>query len=189
MSGTTSLKSIVRIAHAAATFALIALALAPPVHAQTQTAVEYYYAGWNHYFVTSFPDEIAALDGGAFGGLWKRTGETFNVWSAPTASSSPTCRFFSTAFDPRSSHFYTPFADECAIVKTNPGWQFESIAFYVQIATDWGTDNAYCPTGTQPLYRLYNNGQGGAPNHRYTTSVTTFNQMIAQGWSYEGQGD
>jgi hypothetical protein len=177
-------------AHAPAWLAFAALlALVPPAHAQTQTAVEYYYAGWNHYFVTSFPDEIDALDGGAFGGLWKRTGEVFNVWSAPTGSSSPTCRFFSTAFDPRSSHFYTPFADECAILKTNPGWQFESVAFHVQIPADFDTDNAHCPTGTQTLYRLYNNGEGGAPNHRYTTSVATFNQMIAQGWSYEGQGN
>src|SRR5262245_3116095 len=45
--------------------------------AQMQVAVEYHYAAWDYYFVTSFPDEIAFLDGGAFGGNWKRTGQTF----------------------------------------------------------------------------------------------------------------
>ena len=51
--------------------ALLAAAVfaAPQIaSAQIQTAVEYYYAAWDYYFVTSFPDEIAILDGG----LWRR---------------------------------------------------------------------------------------------------------------------
>src|SRR6516164_425430 len=90
----------------------IGLAFAGWATAQTQTAVEYYYADWNFYFVTAFPDEIAALDGGAFGGAWKRTGQTFDVWPDLTGDAVPTCRFFSVVFAPRSSHFYTPYADE-----------------------------------------------------------------------------
>jgi hypothetical protein len=39
-----------------------------------------------------------------------------------------------------------------------------------------------------PVYRLYNNGQGGAPNHRYTIDLTVRAQMIAQGWVPEGRG-
>ena len=156
---------------------------------QTQAAVEYYYAAWNYYFVTSFPDEIAALDAGAFGGLWQRTGETFNVWSVQTGLASPTCRFFSTAFAPKSSHFYTPFPIECAAVKNNPSWLFESIAFYIQIPIGYGTGNGSCPQGTNALYRLYNNGMGGAPNHRYTTNLAIFNTMLAQGWLFEGEAN
>jgi hypothetical protein len=30
---------------------------------------------------------------------------------------------------------------------------------------------------------------GGAPNHRYTTSLTILNQMIAAGWAFEGNGN
>jgi hypothetical protein len=30
---------------------------------------------------------------------------------------------------------------------------------------------------------------GGVPNHRYTTSVTVFNQMAAAGWLFEGNGN
>jgi YVTN family beta-propeller protein len=151
-------------------------------------AVEYYHAGWNFYFVTASPNEIAVLDAGAFGGVFKRTGETFAVWAQSRPSASPTCRFFSTPFeahDPtKSTHFYTPFAAECALVKTDPHWQFETIAFYVQLADD----NGLCTGGTIPLYRLYNNFMGGAPNHRYTTSLTTLNMMTAAGWIFEGNG-
>jgi len=153
----------------------------------TGTAVEYYYAAWNFYFETAFPAEIAALDGGAFGGVWQRTGQTFTVWTDPSASPAamPTCRFFSTAFSPKSSHFYTPFAGECATVKTEPAWQYEAIAFYIALADA----NGNCPAGTIPLYRAYDNGMGGAPNHRYTTSLAVLNQMIAAGWVFEGNGN
>jgi hypothetical protein len=152
---------------------------------QTATAVEYFFPLWNFYFETAFPAEIAALDGGAFGGVWQRTGQTFKVWPQANPGSSPTCRFFSTAFDPKSSHFYTPFPDECDIVKTEPAWEFESIAFHIALADASG----HCGAGTIPLYRAFNNGMGGAPNHRYTTSLTILNEMLAAGWVFEGNGN
>ncbi|HVF65697.1 MAG TPA: hypothetical protein VNE58_17055 [Casimicrobiaceae bacterium] len=43
-----------------------------------------------------------------------------------------------------------------------------------------------CP-GTLPLYRAYNNGQGGAPNHRYTTDSRLLDEMIAKSWTFEGE--
>ncbi len=46
-----------------------------------------------------------------------------------------------------------------------------------------------CAAGTVPLYRLYNNGMSGAPNHRYTTSQAVRASMIAAGWLPEGNGD
>ena len=155
----------------------------PPAGATAQ-AVEYYYADWNYYFVTAFASEIALLDGGAFNGNWKRTGQAFKVWTQGSASTPAACRFFSTSFSPKSSHFYTPSASECATVKQNGDWQFEAVAFYMQLPYATGT----CPAGTVALYRLYNNGMGGAPNHRYTTSTAILNQMLAAGWIYEGNG-
>jgi hypothetical protein len=152
--------------------------------AERQTAVEYYHADWNYYFVTSFPEEIATLDAGAYGGVWKRTGETFNVWSQPVDNSFSTCRFFTTSFAPKSSHFYTPYAAECASLKSNPAWQYESTAFYLQLPDATGN----CPAGTAILYRLYNNGMGGAPNHRFTTSIPTLYEMGGAGWLLEGDG-
>jgi hypothetical protein len=36
----------------------------------TGSAVEYYHAGFDHYFMTARQSEITLLDGGAFGGVW-----------------------------------------------------------------------------------------------------------------------
>ena len=101
--------------------------------AQTPTAVEYYHAAFDHYFVTALHSQSAALDGGAFGGSWVRTGETFVVWSQATGGASPTCRFFSASFAPKSSHFYTPFAAECTSLKAGADWQYEGDVFYLQL--------------------------------------------------------
>ena len=155
----------------------------PP--AVKRAAVEYYHAAFDHYFITDLPDEITKLDNGTFTG-WARTGDAFNVYTGiPPAGAATVCRFFSTAFDPKSSHFYTPDAPECALVKTKPAWQFEGEVFALPVPDITGT----CAAGTTPVYRLYNSGQGAAPNHRYTTRLATRAQMIAQGWIAEGYGD
>jgi len=152
---------------------------------EAAVAVEYYYAAWDFYFVTAYPTEAAALDAGAFGGAWKPTGQVFDAWTGPTSQAVPTCRFFNATFAPKSSHFYTPYAAECASLKAGTAWQYEGIAFYVRLPDA----NGLCAAGSIPLYRAYNNGMGGAPNHRYTTSLTILNQMLAAGWLFEGNGD
>jgi hypothetical protein len=145
--------------------------------------IEYYHAAFDHYFVTNIADEITKLDNGTFVG-WARTGQAFNVYSDVPLGSSGVCRFFSTSFAPKSSHFYTALASECATVKLNPNWQFEGVVF--NVPTPDGAGN--CPPGTLPVYRLYNNGQGAAPNHRFTTSLSTRAVMISMGWIPEGNG-
>jgi hypothetical protein len=146
-------------------------------------AVEYYHAAFDHYFITTNGDEISKLDAGVFVG-WARTDQTFDVYSQVGSITASVCRFFSTSFDPKSSHFYTPDLTECIKVKTDSNWQFEGVVFYVPRPDALGT----CPAGTQPIYRLYNDGQGGAPNHRYTTSLSLRSMMLAQGWVAEGNG-
>lgn len=146
--------------------------------------IEYYNAAFDHYFITANPDEIAALDSGAIAG-WTRTGFQFHAYAMGANDISPVCRFFSTAFAPRSSHFYTPVASECAAVKTNPAWLLESdAAFYISVPAIDGS----CAAGSMPVFRLYNSGQGGAPNHRYTTDLSVRAQMIEHGWAPEGFG-
>jgi hypothetical protein len=149
------------------------------------TAVEYFNALWGFYFVTALPSEIEALDNGAFDFGWQRTGETFHVWPLFFINAAPMCRFFSDVFAPRSTHVYTPFDVECSLLKANPAWTFEGIAFYVALPDA----NGLCTTGTIPLYRAYNNGIGGAPNHRFTTRFATLQQQLAAGWSFEGNGN
>jgi len=149
----------------------------------TAEAIEYHHAGFDHYFVTAIADEITKLDNGTFAG-WSRTGESFNVNGTAAGGLAEVCRFFSTSFAPKSSHFYTPDATECAAVKANANWQFEAVVFYM--ASPGAAGN--CASGTRPIYRVYNNGQGDAPNHRYTRSVAVRSDMLAKGWVPEGYG-
>jgi probable HAF family extracellular repeat protein len=151
----------------------------------TATAVEYYYPSWNMYFITAIPTEISALDAGVFPG-WQRTGQQFNVYpiGSPAPGSSTVWRFFSTMFSPKSSHFYTAFQTEYDILVNGAGWQLEGAVFAIPMPASDGT----CPIGTVPVYRLYNNGIGGAPNHRFTTDINVRAQMLAAGWIAEGQG-
>jgi len=145
--------------------------------------VEYYHAAFDHYFITNIADEITKLDNGTLVG-WARTGESFNVYSDAPVGSSRVCRFFGTSFGLKSSHFYTPSASECATVKQKPEWLFEAVVFN----TPTPDINGNCPAGTLPVYRLYNDGQGAAPNHRFTTSLVTRAQMLAKKWIPEGNG-
>ncbi|HQU49066.1 MAG TPA: hypothetical protein PLM09_08055 [Casimicrobiaceae bacterium] len=144
-------------------------------------AIEFFHAGLGHYFVSSESGEIARLDDGTFPG-WSRTGQSFNVNTGPGAGLSAVCRFYTVAFPPSSSHFYTANAAECDALKQNPKWTYEKIAFYVPVPSEQGV----CPAQTIPVFRLFNNGQGGAPNHRYTTSTDVRTEMIGKGWAAEG---
>ena len=155
----------------------------PPPAGTTATAIEYYHAGFDHYFMTHIADEITKLDNGTFVG-WTRTGKSFKVHASAAAGLSAVCRFFSTAFGVKSSHFYTPNAPECGVVKASPAWTFEAEVFHVLYPEFDGS----CPANTVPVYRMYNDGQGGAPNHRYTTEMAVRNAMLALGWIAEGAG-
>ena len=151
----------------------------------TAKAVEYRHAGFNHYFVTSIADEIANLDGGKFAG-WTRTGESIAVYPVATPGTTDVCRFFSgDYYAPASSHFYTSDASECAGLMTSAVWQYEGLVFVIKTADAQGG----CAAGEMPLFRLYNQSQGGVPNHRYTTNSATRSAMVAAGWIPEGNGD
>jgi hypothetical protein len=152
--------------------------------AASSTAIEYFHAGYGHYFVTAIPAEIAALDRDPSQG-WTRTGQSFDVLPVGHAAASNVCRFWSGQhFAPKSSHFYTPFSSECSPDKVGREWSFEGEVFAMQPPDASGG----CGFGATPLYRLYNNGASGAPNHRYTTSPTIRAEMLAQGWVAEGLG-
>ena len=133
--------------------------------------------------MTHIADEITKLDNGTFVG-WTRTGKSFKVHANAAAGLNAVCRFFSTAFGAKSSHFYTPDAPECGVVKASPAWTFEAEVFHVAYPAFDGS----CPANTIPVYRMYNDGQGGAPNHRYTTEMAVRNAMLALGWIAEGAG-
>jgi murein DD-endopeptidase MepM/ murein hydrolase activator NlpD len=142
--------------------------------------VEYYAASLGHYFMTGFASEEAALDSGTPIAGWTRTGESFPAYSATGLGLSTVCRFFGTPGVGPNTHFYTAFDFECDALQQEAAWIFEADAFYI------AANVAQCPASTRPVFRLYNNGMGGQPNHRYTTSWPLIDDMQTQGWLLEG---
>lgn len=173
------------------------------VQSEIVTAYEYYHSGLNHYFMTASFDEAKAKDVVTTTPRWERTGKTWLVWKSAASSLSPVCRFFGTdKYDVNrkrigaNSHFYTADSAECDFIKTAyqtsandgslpfngqlwPAWTWEENSFYAV-----STAGA-CPSGTTPIYRLYNNGQGGEPNHRYYIDTAVKTEMLAKGWVAE----
>ena len=141
----------------------------------TATVVEFYAASLNHYFITADSAEAAMLDAGVVVPGWVRTGVTWSAWAAAadSATTVPVCRFFGTPGIGPNSHFYTADANECAIVKENPGWTFEGIAFYIE-----PVQNGSCQPGTTPVYRSFYPGANvSQSNHRFLIDLTMFESM------------
>jgi hypothetical protein len=164
------------------------------------TAVEYYNAARDHYFVTASAPDIDALDTGRFAG-WQRTGESFPVGAHAmtrlgleyTYYGNPVCRFYIPPAE-GDSHFFSGFPDECAAVESRfPDFVLEtSSAFYAGSPVP---DTGVCPVmpgfldgdiALRPVFRLWN-GRADT-NHRYTTRLDLRAAMIDRGWVSEGYG-
>jgi hypothetical protein len=143
--------------------------------------VEFHNDALDHYFITAEPAEAAMLDAGIIVPGWKRTHFDFKARPAGDPRGLAACRFFGTPGIGPNSHFYTIDAAECAKVKGNPFWTYESLAFNTDaaIAED-------CPADRVPVTRLYNNGMGGQASHRYITSHSETRAMVKRGWRVEG---
>ncbi len=170
----------------AAALPVSAFAVIPP-----QTAVEFYHKGFDHYFFTSIPEEIDALDSGRTTG-WTRTGRAFLVTAQPTPGIglNPVCRFY---IPPQhgDSHFFSASTDECnAILGRIPidpnysGYIHESPNIFLAALPN--TTTGACPAGTVPVFRLWN--QRVDSNHRYTTDAGIKTTMVAKGYVAEGYG-
>jgi lysyl endopeptidase len=151
--------------------------------------VEYYYAGYDDYFITANQAEIQALDNGAHPG-WQRTGLTFLAYSDPSvapAGASPVCRFYVLP-QAGDSHFYSADPAECAAtaIKFAGTWVEESPAlFYIQLPNP---ATGACPPNTRAIFRFLNNVNG--LHHRYTAEVDVRDSIIQdRGWTQEGYGN
>ena len=161
----------------------LAVIASAPIPDGSATVVEYYHQAFDHYFITLAPDEIAALDSGAFGG-WARTGFTFRAWTFQAAGTSPVCRFY---LPPATgdSHFYSADPAECDRVRAgNPTFADEGTRFFIALPDP---ASGACPAGTSPVYRFWNRRLGDT-NHRYTTSLQVARTMLARGYTAEGYG-
>ncbi|MFO1312398.1 MAG: sialidase family protein [Burkholderiales bacterium] len=183
-------RTLVTVLAVAAAASVPARADFPPL--APGTAVEYYHAAFDHYFITSLPAEIAALDAGTLTG-WSRTGRGFAVFAAPPAggpAASPVCRFY---IPPQhgDSHFFSASPAECAAVRDRigvdpnySGYVEETpAAFFVPLPN---AATGACPAGTSPLYRLWN--QRADSNHRYTADAGIKAFMQSKNYVAEGYG-
>jgi hypothetical protein len=161
------------------------------------SAIEYYNATLDHYFVTALADEIDAIDAGRLSG-WQRTGERFvvsgglNTWPDLNRA---VCRFY---IPPGAgdSHVLSASADECAEIHARfDGFLLETTAAFYAALPDPGT--GVCPKitylglgfpvfPTTPVYRLWN--QRIDSNHRYTWRTAVRDEMISRGYLSEGYG-
>jgi len=167
------------------TCAALALGSMPALDAVAATVpvIEYYNASQDHWFITSLPTEIAALDSGKTPG-WTRSGWKFEAYPHIHAGTSPVCRFYIPLED-GGSHFYSASAAECALTHSKfPSFREESAAV-MHIHLPHTTTGA-CPANDVPVYRVWNNRKDS--NHRYTTDRTIQAQMVAQGGIAEGYG-
>ncbi|MEO8751476.1 MAG: choice-of-anchor D domain-containing protein, partial [Casimicrobiaceae bacterium] len=146
--------------------------------------IEFYNAPLNHYFLTAVPEEAAAIEQGVVGPNWRRTGFSFRSFAAAaTVAGLPdVCRFFGMPGIGPSSHFYTADPAECTLVKANPRWLFENIAFRALLPIA-----GVCPAATEPVIRFFWPGQDVAQSrHRYVRDAAELARMRAAAWIEEG---
>ena len=152
------------------------------------TAVEYYHAALDHYFISDLAPDLDALDAGRIPG-WARTGRSFKVWPIGMGFLADVCRYYIPP-EHGNSHFFSAAKAECAAVAaqvgTDPnfsGYVLETPeAFAVALPDAAGG----CPASWAPVYRLWN--QRADSNHRYTTDPAVKAQMLARGYVAEGYG-
>jgi hypothetical protein len=155
----------------------------PPPPPSVTVVTEYHNRISNHYFLSSTADENAVIDSGGAGPGWERTGETFRTLTPNGCYASHRMyRLYAPSPGP-NSHFFTPDPVECGMVRRpGTGWVLEGVAFGAFFAS-----GAMCPSGSKPVYRLYNNRwMFNDSNHRYVTRIDLYQQMMAQGWAGEG---
>jgi len=152
----------------------------PPVRVN---AVEFYHAGYDHYFIAASAQDVIDLDTGVHPG-WSRTGYSFNVWNGPDGRTNPVCRYY---IPPGygDSHFFSAAPDECAIALVKFPFLVKETdaAFYIALPDP---STGACAANEVGVYRLWNNRADS--NHRYTASPVIKAAMIAAGYVAEGYG-
>jgi hypothetical protein len=167
------------------------------------TALEFYNAALDHYFISASAPDLDAIESGRISG-WAPTGQGIAVWAGttgytlsfepgfralPSQFGWPVCRFYIPPAE-GDSHFFATTPEECAAVQARfPDFVLETPAAFYVAHVDPLTGE--CPTTpvygfSTPVYRLWNGRVD--TNHRYTTEPWIRNKMLARGWLAEGDG-
>jgi hypothetical protein len=148
-------------------------------------SIEFYNQALDHYFISALAPDIDALDSGRLVG-WARTQLSFLVYPSQAAGGpgvTPVCRII---IPPPfgDSHFFGRSTQECneTLFKFPFMSQETPSAFFITLPV-----GGVCPAGTIPVYRVFSARPDA--NHRYTIDRAVRDQMAAQGWTIEGDGD
>jgi hypothetical protein len=149
------------------------------------------------YFYASNEEERAFLDAG-IPGKWFRTGKNFKHGGYVAV-----CRFYGSVSLGPNSHFYTASDRECELLKSleikprpldRQQFNFENKSFYANtpIPSKIAGQSPTCSVDSIPLYRAYNlaydptGKRNYDSNHRFSTSRTDIDEVVAKGWGGEG---
>ena len=156
------------------------------VAAQSVTVVEYYNRALDAYFITGRSTEQTLLD--ASPADFSRTGMEFTA-TAATAATAPQvriCRFYVNTTTPfTNSHFYGREGTDCEALRAQnlAGFSFEDFDFAV---AQPDAANACAASTPVRVFRSFRSGTGGrTSNHRYSTTVASFDALTAAGWTPE----
>ena len=171
------------VQNVATNFAGVSASVVPAAAVPVATAIEYYNAALDHYFITHLAPEIAILDAGVTIKGWTRTSQSFSVYKAAGTDTSPVCRYYIPP-DKGNSHFYGRGTVECdATGQKNPTFVNEDGQFFhVKLPV-----GGVCPAGTINVYRVFSNRPDA--NHRYMVDAHIRDLMVSeQHWAAEGDG-
>jgi hypothetical protein len=183
--GTTSInRNGVRQTNSPENFAGQTATIPPPAPPPPDGVTEFYNTTLNFYFVTASAIEGASIDAGGSGPGWTRTGNVFKS-GGPNA----VCRFngVPAGGGHPASHVYILDPLECAQVKLDPGWHFESLDFATTPPIP-GATGPTCAGGLVKVYRAYNHRFAQhESNHRITANFDAYqHQVDVEGWTGEG---
>jgi hypothetical protein len=154
------------------------------------TAIEFYNATLDHYFITATQQEIRDLDNGVHTG-WSRTGQTFGVYAPAKSggSAASVCRYYGLPSAGIDSHFYAAEQYECDSmpVRFHDAWKLESAnAFEARLPAGYYAQPNLCTPGFVPVWRMWN--QRTDSNHRFVADIHVAVSMWDKGWLSEGIG-
>ncbi len=146
---------------------------------------EYYNTIVRRHFIAASAADKDAIDRGAAGAGWIKTGYQFKAYTIPgpaelrVASQAPVCRFYAPA---QNVHFFSTDLRECQLLRASRNWRDEGVPFWINVATQ-----PACASGTVPVTRLSDSRwRESASNHRYLSSNSQIEDQKANGWVEEG---